>query len=214
MNQAPALIRPKIVAVCGGSGSGKTTLVNRLKAAVGGPNADVMVLQLDHYYLDLAHLAKEERDRRNFDQPEAFDYPLLTRHIAALAQGHGIDRPTYDFATHTRSGMTVPVKPAKVVILDGILTLANPELHKLYDLSVFVDVDDDVRFIRRLTRDIVERGRTMDSVIAQYLTTVKAMHDRYVAPQKHAADIIVSWMDYNDRAVGMLAGLVRDWLGT
>jgi uridine kinase len=207
------LIRPKIVAVCGGSGSGKTTLVNRLQAAVAAPgDSHLTVLQLDHYYLDLAHLTKAERDRRNFDQPEAFDYPLLTEHIAALASGEGINRPNYDFATHTRRGQHTRVEPARVVILDGILTLADPALRKLYDLSVFVDVHDDVRFIRRLRRDIAERGRTMESVIEQYMSTVKTMHDLHVAPQKFHADIIVSWMDYNDRAVGMLAGLVRDWL--
>lgn len=215
MNDRQGLRKPRIVAVCGGSGSGKTTLVNRLKAAVAdrAGGAAVMVLQMDHYYLDLSHLPKDERDRRNFDEPAAFDFPLLVKHIAALGRGEAIDRPTYDFATHTRARDTVSVAPARVVVLDGILTLSSLELRKLFDLSVFVDVDDDVRFIRRLRRDIVERGRTMDSVIGQYLSTVKAMHDEHVAPQKHAADIIVSWMDYNERAVAMLGGMLRDWIG-
>ena len=121
-------------------------------------------------------------------------------------------RPSYDFASHTRLSASTEVKPARVIVLDGILTLHDPKLREIYDLSVFVDVDDDVRFLRRLRRDIGERGRTMDSVMSQYLATVKPMHDRFVAPQKHVADIIVSWMDYNDRAVAMLAGMVGSWL--
>ena len=202
--------KPKVIAVSGGSGSGKTTLVGRLRESCG--EAGILVIQLDHYYSDLSHLAKEERDRRNFDHPQAFDTDLLHRHLAALSAGQSIDRPTYDFATHTRVQPTVLLQPAPVIILDGILSLHWAEIRALCDLSVYVDVDDDVRFIRRLRRDISERGRSVEGVIKQYLETVKVMHDTFVAPQKHVADIIVSWMDYNSRAVDMLAGTAKSWL--
>lgn len=207
------MMKPRLLAVSGGSGSGKTTLVSRLRQALGQAlDAEIQVLHLDHYYLDLSHLSQAERDLRNFDHPDAFDMKLLREHLGTLLEGKGIDRPTYDFASHTRTGKTVRLEPAKVILLDGILMLHDPALRALYDLSVYVEVDDDVRIIRRLRRDIVERGRTMDSVIAQYLQTVKPMHDAYVAPQKFVADIIVSWMGYNDRAVAMLAGTVASWL--
>lgn len=203
-------LKPKFIGVSGGSGSGKTTLVSRLQAGMDA--ASVLVIQMDNYYLDLSGLTQAERDRRNFDHPDAFDTPLLIQHIKELASERSVARPSYDFASHTRSAKTVELKPAAVIVLDGILTLHDPALRELYDLSIFVDVDDDVRLLRRMRRDIGERGRTMESVINQYLASVKAMHDRYVAPQKLVADIIVSWMDYNDRAVAMLAGMVDSWL--
>jgi uridine kinase len=201
--------RPRIIGLSGGSGSGKTTLAKRLTAAVG-PGL-VTVLGLDHYYLDLIDLPAAERDRRNFDHPDAFDVPLLERHLRQLVGGKPIERPTYDFATHTRRDAPVTIAPGPVVLVDGILALHWPELRRLYDLSIYVDVDDDVRILRRVRRDITERGRTIDSVSAQYLTSVKPMHDTYVEPQKLRADIIVSWMSMNDSAVGMLAGLVNNW---
>jgi uridine kinase len=194
---------PRIIAVCGGSGSGKTTLVTRLCREHG--SGDIMVLHMDHYYKDLSHLAPEERDRQNFDHPDAFEMPLLRSQIAALREGRSIERPTYDFATHTRTAETVRLTPPRLIVLDGILSLHDPDLRRMFDLKVFVDVDDDVRFIRRLRRDVVERGRTVDSVIGQYLASVKEMHDVYVAPQKLVADLIISWMTYNDRAVAMLS---------
>jgi uridine kinase len=160
---------------------------------------------MDHYYKDLSHLAPEERDRQNFDHPDAFEMPLLRSQIAALREGRSIERPTYDFATHTRTAETVRLTPPRLIVLDGILSLHDPDLRRMFDLKVFVDVDDDVRFIRRLRRDVVERGRTVDSVIGQYLASVKEMHDVYVAPQKLVADLIISWMTYNDRAVAMLS---------
>lgn len=200
----------KIIAVAGGSGSGKTTLVKRLANAVGDDS--LLVLNFDNYYRDLSHLSQAERDTRNFDHPDAFDTECMAAQLAALAQGHAIDRPTYDFATHTRIGATVRLAPKPVIVVDGILSLHWEAMRKLFDLKIFVDVDDDVRFIRRLKRDVSERGRTVDSVIQQYLTTVKGMNDLYVAPQKHKADIIVSWMSYNDSAVSMLAGMARSWI--
>lgn len=195
-------MKPRIIAVCGGSGSGKTTLVSRLVTERG--HDDIMVLHMDHYYKDLSHLTPRERDCCNFDHPDALELDLLRLQVAQLRDGQSIDRPTYDFASHTRTGETVRLTPPSLVVVDGMLALHDPELRKHFDLKIFVDVDDDVRFIRRLRRDVVERGRTVDSVIGQYLASVKEMHDLYVAPQKYAADLIISWMTYNDRAVAML----------
>lgn len=203
-----------MIAVSGGSGSGKTTLVGRLVGSVTSDTARdhlVQVLHLDHYYRDLSHMNPEERDRQNFDHPQAFDTDLLRKHLTALRHGDGIDRPTYDFASHTRRPETVRLNPAPVIVLDGILALHWAEVRDLLDLKIYVDVSDDVRFIRRLRRDINERGRTVEGVITQYLASVKTMHDAFVAPQRYVADIIVSWEDYNDRAVAMLAGMVRTW---
>ncbi len=171
----------------------------------------MLVLHVDNYYQDLSHLPQHERDQRNFDHPDAFDTVLLNQHLTELLAGRAIERPTYDFASHTRLTTTLRIEPAPVLILDGILSLHWPEIRNLVNLAVFVDVDDDVRLIRRLRRDISERGRTVDSVVTQYLTTVKEMHDRFVAPQKQVADIIVSWMSYNDQAVAMLAHMARAW---
>ncbi len=199
----------KIIGISGGSG--KTTFVNRVRAESAG--VDVLILQLDHYYHDLSRLAPEARDRNNFDHPDAIDSSLLMTQLAELAKGRPVFRPSYDFATHTRSKETVQIFPAPVIILDGIFTLYWPEIRNILSLSIFVDVDDDVRFIRRLMRDVNERGRTVEGVIQQYLSTVKVMHDQNVAPQKHAADIVVRWMKYNDQAVAMVSGLIRNWVG-
>lgn len=203
-----------MIAVSGGSGSGKTTLVGRLVTSVAESRThvgSVLVLHLDHYYRDLSHMAPQERDLQNFDHPDAFDTHLLKEHLSALRSSRAIDRPTYDFATHTRKPEVVRLEPAPVIVLDGILSLHWPDVRDLLDLKIFIDVSDDVRFIRRLRRDTLERARTVESVIVQYLASVKTMHDSYVAPQRDVADIIVSWEDYNDRAVAMLAGMVRTW---
>lgn len=199
----------KIIGISGGSGSGKTTLVNRVCQACS--KIPVLVLHLDHYYHDLSHLSVSDRDRKNFDDPKSIDSELLKSQLTLLASGQAVDRPTYDFATHTRVSQTVRLNPAPIIILDGIFSLYWPEIRSMLNLSVFVDVDDDVRFIRRLRRDINERGRTVEGVIGQYLATVKVMHDHNVAPQKNEADIIVRWMKYNDQAVSMIAGLIRTW---
>lgn len=195
-------MKPRIIAICGGSGSGKTTLVTRLSQARTA--SDIMVLQMDHYYKDLSHLAPAERDLCNFDHPDALELSLLRNQVRQLRDGETIERPSYDFASHTRTGAVVRLSPPRLIVVDGILALHDPELRQLFDLKIYVDVDDDVRFIRRLRRDVVERGRTVDSVIMQYLASVKDMHDQYVAPQKYVADLIISWMSYNDRAVAML----------
>ncbi|MBM4252458.1 MAG: uridine kinase [Deltaproteobacteria bacterium] len=206
--------QPKIIGVSGGSGSGKTTLVRMLRERCRELlGLDLLVLQVDHYYNDMAHLPEDERDARNYDHPDAFDTALLSQHLSQLLAGKSVARPTYDYATHTRTADTVEIKPAPIIVLDGILTLHWPEIRDLLTLSVYVDVDDDVRCLRRLRRDIRERGRNVDGVIHQYLATVKPMHDSFIAPQKLVADIIVSWMNYNERAVAMLAGMVAAWGG-
>ena len=202
--------RPKIIAISGGSGSGKTTIVNKVREQCG--DEGILTLHMDHYYRDLSPLAPAERDHCNFDHPDAFDLELLRVHLSELAAGQSVERPTYDFATHTRTGATVELKPQAAVILDGILSLNDPQLRPIFDLSVYVEVSDDVRFIRRLKRDIAERGRTVDGVIQQYLQSVKPMHDAHVAPQKNVADIIISWETYNTRAIEMLSDMVRSWL--
>ena len=201
----------RVIAISGGSGSGKTTVVDRMKSCIDA--SQVLVLSLDHYYYDLSHLTAEERATRNFDHPSAFDQALLHTHLTDLLRGKSIARPTYDFATHTRTGETVDLRSHPVILVDGIFALHDEALRRLYDMGVYIEVSDDVRFIRRLGRDMRERGRSLDSVVNQYLATVKPMHDTYVAPQKRVADIIISWEQYNDRAIAMLAGLVRTWLG-
>lgn len=199
---------PLVIGVCGGSGSGKTTLVRRILELTG--SQDILVLGLDHYYRDLSHLTSEQRDHCNFDHPDALDSNLLVSQVRDLIRGIPIDRPTYDFSSHVRLPDVVKLYPKPVMILDGILSLHWYELREVLDLKIFVDVSDDVRFIRRFQRDIRERGRTPEGVIRQYLSTVKAMHDQFVARQRSMADIIISWEDYNERAVNMLVGMIKN----
>lgn len=200
---------PKVIGVCGGSGSGKTTLVRKLLDETGPEG--ILVLALDHYYRDLSHLNPIERDHCNFDHPEALDGDLLLAQVKDLIDAKSIYRPTYDYTTHTRTHETVLLQPQPVIILDGILSLHWVKLRELLNLKIYVEVSDDIRFIRRLQRDIRERGRNVDGVIQQYLKTVKAMHDEFVVRQRSQSDIIISWEDHNDRAVNMLAGMVQTW---
>ena len=180
--------QPLVIAVAGGSGSGKTTVARAIDEAV---RRESVLIEQDAYYQDLAHLPLEERKRVNFDHPEAFDTELMVAQLRTLLAGRPIDRPTYDYPAHTRAAATVRVEPRDVILVDGILLFADARLRPLFDIKVFVDVPDDVRFIRRLQRDVVERGRTMDAVIEQYLTTVRPMHLEFVEPSKRYADIIL-----------------------
>jgi uridine kinase len=197
---------PFIVGVSGGSGSGKSTIVDMLREKFG--EEGLLVLNMDHYYKDLSHLTTSQRDATNFDHPQALDMDLLVSHVSMLKAGQAIKRPTYDFATHTRSSEEVTLAPIGAIVIDGILSLYDERLRALYNLSVYVDVDADLRFIRRLRRDMAERGRSMDSVVEQYLDTVKPMHDRYVTPQKAMADVIISWKHKSENAVKMLASVL------
>jgi len=199
--------KPLLIGIAGGSGSGKTTISRKVLERLTGVSAQLF--QLDHYYRDLAHMEPAERDKVNFDHPDSLEMDLLAKHIEALADGKAIDRPTYEFASHTRSSKVARLEPTDVIIIDGIFALYSPEIRKHLACSVFVDVSDDVRFIRRLRRDVDERGRTNDGVIKQYLATVKPMHDQYVAPTKYQADLVVQWDNFNDRTIDMMTKMIH-----
>lgn len=198
--------RALIIGVAGGSGSGKTTVAQALLDALGD---DAVLIEQDAYYRDLSHLTLEERARVNFDHPDSIDVPHMVEQLTCLARGAAIDKPTYDFARHTRAAATVRVAPRRVIVVEGILIFAEPGLRELFDMKVFVDVADDVRFIRRLLRDVQERGRTLESVIQQYLTTVRPMHLEFVEPSKRWADVIIPEGGRNAIGVEMLRCRVR-----
>lgn len=203
--------RPLFIGVAGGSGSGKTTVVRSLMESVAADG--VSLLHHDSYYRDFGHLSADERARINFDHPDALETPLLVEHLEKLARGDEVDVPVYDFRTHSRTDETRTVPPHRVVIVDGLLILAEPEIRRRMDIKVYVDTDSDLRFIRRLTRDMEERGRTMESVIEQYLGSVRPMHLEFVAPSRRWADIIVPEGGHNRVAVDMLVTKVGAILG-
>ncbi|MEO8479037.1 MAG: uridine kinase [Gemmatimonadota bacterium] len=200
---------PLIIGVVGGSGSGKTTVA---RAILGATDVAAAFIDQDAYYADLAHLTLDERRRVNFDHPDSLDNDLMVAQLESLAAGHAIDKPTYDFAAHTRATATVRIEPAEVVIVDGILLFTEPRLRELFDIKIFVDVADDIRFIRRLQRDVTERGRTMEDVIRQYLTTVRPMHLEFVEPSKRYADVIIPEGGHNRIGVEMVIARVRQEL--
>jgi uridine kinase len=201
---------PFLIGVAGGSGSGKTTVAERLAGLMGG--TDLALLRLDAYYRDRNHLPLEERAAINYDHPDAFDWPLLLDHVRALVDGLSVQVPVYDFATYERLVEREVVAPARIVVVEGILVLYDPELRELFDLRVFVDTDADVRFIRRLERDVAERERTTDSVIDQYLATVRPSHLQFIEPSKRYADVIVPHGGMNEPAVEVLMARVRELL--
>jgi uridine kinase len=203
---------PFLLGVAGGSGSGKTTVAERLAGLVGGH--DVALLRLDAYYRDRNHLPFEERAAGNYDHPDAFDWPLFFDHVQALADGLEVQVPVYDFATYLRLPERVTVAPARIVVVEGILVLYEPELRDRLDLRVFVDTDADVRFIRRLRRDIAERHRSTESVIEQYLATVRPSHLQFIEPSKRYADVIVPHGGLNAPAIDVLLARVRELLTT
>ena len=198
---------PLVIGVAGGSGSGKTTVVRRIIEALG--DARVPVLEHDRYYRDRNDLRLEERAALNYDHPDSLETDLMVRHVNELRSGRTIDAPMYDFARHARKDQTESIAPGRAIIVEGILIYTDPALRKLMDVKVFVDTDDDTRFIRRLQRDIAERGRTVQSVIEQYLGTVKPMHLEFVEPSKRYADIIIPQGGHNVVAIDMLLRLIR-----
>jgi uridine kinase len=202
-----ARVHPVVIGIAGGSGSGKTTVVRRLMASLG--DDQVTVLEHDRYYRDRSDLRLEERAALNYDHPDSLETDLLVRHVRALRAGEVVQVPQYDFARHNRLDACDPVQPRAAIIVEGILIFADAALRALMDVKVFVDADDDTRFIRRLQRDISDRGRTVQSVIDQYLGTVKPMHLEFVEPSKRYADIIVPQGGHNDVAIEMLLTLAR-----
>ncbi len=177
-----------IIGIAGGTGSGKTTLTNRLKERFG---EDVTVVYHDNYYKRHDEMSYAERCLLNYDHPDAFDTDTMIEYIQALREGRSIECPVYDFTVHNRSDRTIEIHPTKVIIIEGILIFQNEFLRNLMDIKVFVDTDADVRILRRILRDVKERGRSLESVVEQYLTTVKPMHEQFVEPSKRAADIVV-----------------------
>jgi uridine kinase len=198
---------PVVIGVAGGSGSGKTTVVSRIVESMG--NDHVIVLEHDRYYYDHPELRLEERAALNYDHPDSLETDLLVRHVADLRAGRAVELPTYDFARHARRQTTDTAHPRQIIIVEGILIFADAALRDLMDVKVFVDTDDDTRFIRRLQRDVAERGRTMGSVIDQYLSTVKPMHLEFVEPTKRYADIIIPRGGHNVVAIDMMLTLIR-----
>jgi uridine kinase len=199
--------RPIVIGVAGGSGSGKTTVVRRIVDALG--DTRVTVLEHDRYYRDRNDLRLEERAALNYDHPDSLETDLMVAHVNALREGRHVEVPVYDFSRHARTDATQTVQPRRAIIVEGILIFTDAALRALMDVKVFVDTDDDTRFIRRLQRDISERGRTVQSVIDQYLGTVKPMHLDFVEPSKRYADIIVPLGGDNAVAIDMLLTLIR-----
>jgi len=195
-----------VIGIAGGTGSGKTTLINRIQEEF---QDSIVILSHDFYYQKHTDIPFEERAKLNYDHPNSFETDLMIRHILDLKQGRAIQRPVYNFVEHDRMDQTVTVEPAKVIIVEGILLFENQRLLELFDIKVFVDTDADVRIIRRILRDVKERGRSLDSVIQQYLTTVKLMHEQFVEPSKKNADIIIPEGGFNTVALQMLSDRIK-----
>jgi uridine kinase len=198
-----------IVGIAGGTGSGKTTFAQALQAAMG---EDCVIISQDSYYVANTDLPFEERLKINYDHPDALEDALLIEHLEMLRRGETIQVPIYDFEAYARTDRTITVEPRRIVIVEGILVLGNPDLRRLFDLKVFVDTDPDVRILRRLVRDVQERGRNLDSVHNQYLSTVKPMHEAFVEPSKKYADLIVPEGGFNHVALETVAAVLRQYL--
>ncbi len=201
-------IRPFMIGVAGGSSSGKTTIAERLAELTGEDH--LSLIELDSYYSDRGDEPLEERMQVNYDHPDAFDWPLLNDHLAALANGASVPVPVYDYAQHNRSGEVRMVEPARIVVVDGILVLWERTLRERFDLKIFVDTAADVRLIRRMRRDVAERGRTPEFVIDQYLETVRPAHERFIEPSKRYADVIIPEGGLNRPAIDVLLARVRE----
>ncbi len=199
-----------VIGIAGGTGSGKTTLTRKVKERFG---ADVSVIYHDNYYKRHEGMTYEERSKLNYDHPDAFDTDLLVGDLLSLREGRAIQCLVYEYTIHNRSDKTVEVKPTRVIIVEGILIFENKPLRDLMDIKIFVDTDADVRILRRILRDVKERERTLDSVVDQYLTTVKPMHEAFVEPSKKYADVIVPAGGHNTVALDMIMGRIREHVG-
>jgi len=198
---------PLILGVAGGSGSGKTTVVENIVAGIG--REKILLIEHDSYYRDLSHLPLEDRKKQNFDHPSSLETELMIRHLSALRSGYKVDIPVYDFVAHTRTEKTIPASPKNIILIDGILIFSEPKLRSLMDIKLFVDTDDDVRLLRRLKRDILERGRNFDGVLNQYENFVRPMHLEFVEPSKRYADIIIPRGGENRVALEMVTALIN-----
>jgi uridine kinase len=201
---------PVTIAVVGGTGAGKTTISNAILERVG--NRHIALIHHDSYYKDIANIPLAQHNIRNFDHPDALDTPLMIEHIKQLQAGQPVNIPVYDFTIHQRTDQVQMIEPQPIIIIEGILILSEPILRELFDIKIFVDIDDDIRFIRRLQRDITERARTVDSVIQQYLTTVRPMHLQFVEPSRRYADVIVPEGGFNTVAIDMVADRIRSMM--
>ena len=204
------MVKPIIIGVAGGTASGKSTVAEAILERVGREH--IAYIQHDSYYRDLSHLPLEERARMNFDHPDALETELLVEHLRQLQAWQPIEVPIYDFATYTRSGRTRRVEPRRVVLVEGILIFVDKQLRDMMDIKLYVDTDADMRFIRRLQRDMRERGRTLESVIRQYLETVRPMHLEFVEPSKRYADIIIPSGGFNETAIEMIVARIQKLL--
>jgi uridine kinase len=203
-------VKPLLIGIAGGTGSGKSTVARRVAEALHG--VSVVSLDMDAYYRSLTHLTLEQRRHVNWDHPDAFDFDLLLAHLESLVARRGIDKPVYDYVSHLRSEHTVHVEPADVVVIDGILLFVDPRVRALCDLKVFVDTDADVRLVRRIRRDMRTRGRPLDDILEQYVTTVRPMHLEFVEPTKQLADVVVSRGGHNEVAIEMVVARIRQRL--
>lgn len=196
-------MKPILIGIAGGSASGKSSIAQRLKNEYSLTNS-VVIIRQDDYYKDQSHLTMEERVKTNYDHPLAFDNDLLIQHLNALMNGETIEKPTYDYTVHNRSKVTETIKPCDVIVLEGLLVLESESLRDLLDMKIFVDTDADLRFIRRMVRDVKERGRSLDSVVSQYTTTVRVMHDLFIEPSKRYANLIIPEGGHNEVAIDLL----------
>lgn len=199
-----------IIGIAGGTGCGKTTVVNQILNEL--PEGEVGIISQDSYYKDTSHLSYEERSNINFDHPRSIDFELLETHLKALKKGNPIHQPVYSFVKHNRTGDSIITHPRKVMIVEGILILTNPDLRNMFDIKIFVHADTDERLIRRLKRDISERGRDLDEVLTRYQNTLKPMHDQFIEPTKEYADIIIPNNKHNTVAIDIIRSIIHQKL--
>ena len=196
-----------IIGIAGGTGSGKTTVVEQIIAEL--PKDEVCIISQDSYYKDTGHLAYDERVKINFDHPNSIDFDLMVSHLTELRHGNSFEQPVYSFVEHDRTRETITTHPKKVVIVEGILILTHPEIREMFDINVFVHADSDERLIRRLKRDMADRGRDLNEVLDRYQNTLKPMHQQFIEPTKEYADIIIPTNRYNTVAIGLIRSIIN-----